>query len=327
MAIKCDAQGRIKFKVVLAAINVNDSNIKKIASSLNAQQTKVLANETRSKDNDRRLSAIEHAGGTIPVLSSRLTVVESDLAKVTTVAGNNTTDIAGMATDVTQLKVDVVKTKHDVTDLDNRLIVIEGAGGGTGSARILKVSDALTDPAPGNLLLTQGSLASEASIISTGNISTTNRLVTEDKLKLELIDDNFSIVSHVETSSDGGAATKGSWEPRSLNEGGVDELGILIAGDKVQLDKGKYQVTGYAYADPSTYHQVRMFNVTTSKEVILGGSGMGTSHLIGEIVVPVSSIYRFESQVDTTVAAVGYGKKNPFGSGVFLQMKIELLGE
>jgi len=135
-----------------------------------------------------------------------------------------------------------------------------------------------------------------------------------------------SIVAHVAPlGGGGGTSAPGSWQTRILDTAVDDNLSILKAGNKMELEAGSYEAQGFAQSTGS-YHQARLYNETSAKEVVLGSSGEGISIINGSFTISTRSTLSLQSRVDVGVASEGYGKANPFGKGVFTSMKIRLIG-
>lgn len=318
----CDGQGRIKFSDVLDAVNLNESNIALIVPVVNDHDTKIIALRTEVDDHESRITTLETSGGTIPALELRVTNTENDIVALDQRVGVNETDIGLIQTDMASISTAITTNTDDISAIDARLSMAENDLGST-----LVGSDSLTEVNDTNKLITQDDFTDLLTINATTTVTDTNKVVTEDFLNDALVGNNFSIIEHREaTGINGGTATLGSWETRILNNSPEDNLLALVAGNKINLVAGKYQVEGYVLAE-GTYHQARIYDETSALVAVDGTSGTGPSYFNSLFALAADSTLRIESQVDTTVADSGYGKQNPFGEGVFIQLKVTKIGD
>lgn len=119
------------------------------------------------------------------------------------------------------------------------------------------------------------------------------------------------------SGTDGGTATTGSWQTRTLNTA-VRNVGSLaaLASNQFTLPAGTYHVLVAAPARRVDHHQARLQNITDAATVAVGtgefsGSGVSPSNTpsIISTVFTIAGSKTFEVQhnVATTKATDGYG--------------------
>jgi hypothetical protein len=154
-----------------------------------------------------------------------------------------------------------------------------------------------------------------------------------------LLQPRIATISDVKASAtDGGTATAGSYQTRTLNTLS-DPTGIVtsLASNQFVLSKGEYYIEFAAPAYWCESHKAKLRNVTDSTDAIVGqsmyirtagggdNSAQVTTQSIGRGTITISSPKTFEIQhrVAFTVATIGYGINCSFGdSEIYTQVQI-----
>lgn len=320
--LTCDGQNRILFKDVLDEINQNGTNIGIVATGVNSNSAEINSNNAELADHESRLSMIEGAGGSLPVLESRVGALEVTVTGLEADVASNTSDIIDSAIAINTLATDATALSAEVSD--NATAIAQNT---TDIGLKVNKADVLTPESPTNKILTEDDFLNELSAYTAFPPDpVTNIIVTQDLLEQALQEKRYSIIRHIEALGvPGGASTDSLWEIRTLNTAFDDNLGILLPSNKLSLEAGDYCVTGFAAAT-GAYHQCRLYDNTGGAELAIGSSGDGMSHLCASFTLGVDSEIVLQSQVDTSVPTDGYGKANPFGEGLFVSLQITKQG-
>ena len=175
--------------------------------------------------------------------------------------------------------------------------------------------------------LTLGTSGTTVDIPSGATIDATGATVTGFGLF-----SSYAIIADQKTSStNGGAATSGSWQTRDLNTEIADPDGIVsISANQFTLAAGNYLIKWSAPAGDVYGHQTRLYDVTGTAEVGIGTTEYsytdydGETRSIGALRVTPSgsNVYRIEHRVNTTKAATGYGTAIDWGVNQYTLVEI-----
>jgi hypothetical protein len=158
----------------------------------------------------------------------------------------------------------------------------------------------------------------------TTGTGTTESLVTPAKIKAAAIvagggAPDAVLEDQKATTTDGGTATSGSWETRTLNTEVRDNGGIIsIAANQFTPTVAGW-VEWEAPAMRVGAHQSRLYNVTGAAAVAYGsnastgGAVDNSDSSCGGAPVAAGTAYRIEHRVTSTKANDGYGQANSFG--------------
>lgn len=121
--------------------------------------------------------------------------------------------------------------------------------------------------------------------------------------------------------NNGGTATSGSWQTRTLNTEVTDEIGSTLSSNEFTLPAGTYFIMASAPATRCNQHQARLYNVTDAAVVLYGTSettsstaATGSNSLVnGRFTIAGTKTFRIEHRVSNTQATNGYGEANNFG--------------
>jgi hypothetical protein len=158
----------------------------------------------------------------------------------------------------------------------------------------------------------------------TTGTGTTESLITPAKLKAGAIAAGGGAPDAVledqkATTTDGGTATSGSWETRTLNTEVRDNGGIISISSNEFTPTVAGWVEWEAPALRVGLHQSRLYNVTGAAAVAYGsnastGGAVDNSALsCGGAPVAANTAYRIEHRVSATKSTDGYGQANSFG--------------
>ena len=186
------------------------------------------------------------------------------------------------------------------------------ANGGTG---------ATSTPTNGQLLIGNGTGYVAATLTASGGVTITNGAGT-----ITLGDAFGSKLLHLQdqksAGTDGGTATSGSWQTRTLNTEVTDEIGSILLSNQFDLPAGTYFTMSSAPARSVNNHQARLYNVTDASVVLYGTAeetasslSFTTQSLInGRFTIASTKTFRLEHRVSNTQATNGYGSANGFGN-------------
>jgi len=131
-------------------------------------------------------------------------------------------------------------------------------------------------------------------------------------------------LQHRETSgTNGGTATAGSWQTRTLNTEVTDTIGSTLSSNTFTLPAGTYEIEAFMPALIVNLHKSRLYNVTDSSVAVLGTSSYsGASGAVGDyspslcrgrFTIASTKTFRMEHRVSATRASDGYGVASSFG--------------
>jgi hypothetical protein len=139
--------------------------------------------------------------------------------------------------------------------------------------------------------------------------------------------DAYVKVSDVKAAStNGGTATAGSWETRTINTEDTDTASIAsISSNQVTLPEGTYYMSASAPAHQVQDHQIRLYDATGAAVLLLGSSdrAMDTDASVtrscvgGKFTIAGSSAIEVQHRVAATKATTGYGVGNSWGNNVY----------
>lgn len=128
----------------------------------------------------------------------------------------------------------------------------------------------------------------------------------------------------------GGGFTSGAWQTRILNTTKTNTVaGASLASNAVTLPAGTYDLEARAPACRVGRHQARLYNVTASAVVMLGGmvySAPGSYYaqndatVLGRFTLASSADVRLEHRCESSVASDGYGLPTSWGTEVFAEL-------
>jgi hypothetical protein len=117
-------------------------------------------------------------------------------------------------------------------------------------------------------------------------------------------------------NTQGGTATSGSWETRTLNTSLTNEIsGASLSSNQITLPSGTYYIHASAPAYAVNGHKAKLRNVTDSSDVIIGTTdwvdndkGIITrSFIIGRFTIASQKTFEIQHQVGSSRTGSGYG--------------------
>jgi len=148
---------------------------------------------------------------------------------------------------------------------------------------------------------------------ATGNIAT----YTVDEWIVSDIDPigEIAILKDVRSNgTNGGSATNGSWETRSLTAIEGNESFVSLSSNQFTLSPGSYVILWRAGAVNAGMHTTRLYNITTSAKtsqgtVVLSNDGTYEAMSFGKHIfnISVSTVFEIQSWVGSSHATTGYG--------------------
>lgn len=137
------------------------------------------------------------------------------------------------------------------------------------------------------------------------------------------------------SGTNGGAATTGSWETRTLNTEVTDDIGSTLSSNQFTLPAGKYLIRASAPAFSCSQHQIRLQNITDATTALLGtvectnpgaGDGISRSELNGVLTIAATKTFEIQHRVAATKATNGYGIASSWGTEIYTEVLIERIG-
>lgn len=133
--------------------------------------------------------------------------------------------------------------------------------------------------------------------------------------------------------SNGGSATGGAWNTRTLNTSVIDQIGVSLGSNQFTLPAGTYYVEISTPACQVNNHRCRLYNVTTSSTVLLGTSECAQntnpsnmsnrSFIDAYFTSAASGTYRVDHWCNTSFATQGLGMNASSGDvEIFTNVKI-----
>lgn len=119
--------------------------------------------------------------------------------------------------------------------------------------------------------------------------------------------------------TDGGTFTQGAWRVRDMNTELADPENIAsVADNKITLPTGTYFLFASAPSYKTSYHQVRLYNVTADEEIEVGTSETSNASDNSTTRSSVATVVTFEETTEVELqhrclasrATNGYGKAN-----------------
>lgn len=149
---------------------------------------------------------------------------------------------------------------------------------------------------------------------------------------------SYAKISDVKAANtDGGTATSGSWQTRTINTEDTDPDSIVsINSNQFTLAAGTYRIRAIAPAFGVQRHKAKLYNVTDSADVLFGtseitlsgGSSVQTSStVLGQFTIAGSKAFEIKHQVQSSLSSVGYGIASNVGvSEVYTIVEIWKVG-
>ena len=142
----------------------------------------------------------------------------------------------------------------------------------------------------------------------------------------------LQVVDQKAQNTNGGTFTSGAWRTRDLQTVRTNEIsGASVATNQITLPAGTYYCEWSAPAHNNASiarNQTRIFNITDSAVILLGGSGSTASNSqfnslgSGRFTLSGTKALELQHQTDNTRAGDGFGVAANFTSEIYAQVKI-----
>jgi hypothetical protein len=128
------------------------------------------------------------------------------------------------------------------------------------------------------------------------------------------------------SGTQGGTATAGSWETRTLNTEEADTGNhCTLASNQFTLLAGTYRIRAIAQAGQNNGHQAKLRNVTDGTDTIFGTSMYCSttanypthSEIVGRFTIAGTKTFEIQHKVAVTLSGYGYGIALSFGTEVY----------
>lgn len=141
---------------------------------------------------------------------------------------------------------------------------------------------------------------------------------------------SYAKISDTKASgTNGGTATSGSWEIRTLQTEDSDASGIVsISSNQFTLQAGTYRIRARAPAYATDSHRAKLYNVTDAADVLLSdnaqsaGSAMTHAEISGLFTIAGAKVFEIRHKVTTTYATVGYGIASSLAAEIYTVVEL-----
>ena len=142
---------------------------------------------------------------------------------------------------------------------------------------------------------------------------------------------NLLHIQHQETAgTNGGSATSGSWQTRTLNTSVTNEItGASLSTNQITLPIGDYYIEAEASANGVVNHTSKLRNITDTADEIIGmasradSANQTLSTMSGRFTIAGIKAFEIQTQVNTSNAGDGYGDAGNFGvTEIYVDVKI-----
>jgi hypothetical protein len=135
--------------------------------------------------------------------------------------------------------------------------------------------------------------------------------------------DAYALLQDQKSSGvDGGTATSGSYQTRTLNTEVFDSAGIVaLAANQFTLQAGTYYIDARAPAFAVNRHKAKLRNITAGSDTAFGSetradsvsNGESDSWVRARVTLAGATVFELQHRVETTNADDGYGIGSAFG--------------
>jgi hypothetical protein len=173
--------------------------------------------------------------------------------------------------------------------------------------------------------------------INARTVASNNTGTYFDLIKLEtsgrVYSTRVAYVKDVKASgTDGGTATSGSYQTRTLNTLEGDSSFVSLSSNQFTLQPGTYQIEASAPTRQVQDNRIKLRNITDSSDTIIGQNSRVASSvqdgvnasLTGTFAITSAKVFEIQHRVSSTTATIGYGGACSFGdSEIYTTVKIE----
>ena len=134
----------------------------------------------------------------------------------------------------------------------------------------------------------------------------------------------FHIRQESSSGTQGGSATSGSWQTRTLDTIKTNEIGGSLSSNQFTLPSGTYFISASAPAQDVLANRIKLYNITDSSDVMFGTNSYNDasyngmrSFLSGRFTIASSKTFEIQHSVVRTNNTFGYGIGNGFAVEVY----------
>lgn len=126
----------------------------------------------------------------------------------------------------------------------------------------------------------------------------------------------------------GGTFTSGAWRTHVLNTEVADTGNhATLASNQITLLAGTYEVDAWALARAVDGHQLKLYNVSDTADLVIGGvttaeNLSSTAHLTGRFTLAATKVIELQHQCTTTKADTGFGVANNYTTEIFASVRL-----
>lgn len=130
----------------------------------------------------------------------------------------------------------------------------------------------------------------------------------------------------------GGTFTSGAWRTRTLNTSLQNNItGASLASSQITLPAGTYYAEGWAGGREIGVHQVKLYDVTSATDLVLGVQECATSgttsiyscsRVAGWFTLAGVKLVELRHRCTTTRSTDGFGMTHGFGTEVYADVKV-----
>jgi hypothetical protein len=283
------------------------------------------------------------SGGSYQVIQraagANMTVdVASSVGNGAVVQGDSVTAQGAYFVPPTAANVNVDIAAADATNPRNDLVVLEVKddqhdAGGLNLARVRVITGtANASAAIGNAPGANGTPALPSSCLLLAVVNVTAGLTSVVTARISdrraVSDPNLTpnAVIHVRdekpANTQGGAFNSGAYRTRTLNTVKTNTItGASLASNQITLPAGTYWIQAVAQAWAVDSHKAKLYNTTTSADVLVGfslpassaGLTGSSSNVNGQFTLTATSVLELQHRCQTTQATAGFGLVSNFG--------------
>ena len=252
-------------------------------------------------------------------------LITTDKLEIVGIVGVGTMNVPGVGSVQTELLADDAVTADKLANSINTEI----------TANTAKVTNAThTGDVTGATALTIAADAVDIAMLSaTGTADATTFLRGDNSwVAPSSLFSSYAIIADQKAqNTSSGTFTSGAWRTRDLNTEIADPDGIVsIASDQFTLAAGSYLIKWTAPAYITNDHQTRLYNVTDTASVAVGGSTIAydgyvvqnSSSGAARTVIAGSKAFSIEHRCQTTSSTHGFGHLSNFATEQYTIVEI-----
>lgn len=320
-AVAAYATGQV-FLVLLTATNTTTTptaNISSIGAKTIKKQIGLSKVAVSVGDLQNGTFALMGYDGTDLILLNPRTYAQgADIASAGTVNLDTATGDYVHITGTTTITAVTLSQGREVT------VVFDGALTFTNGASLILPTAANITTVAGDIAVLRGEASGVVRVISYQRAS--GAAVAASTKKYLYLQDQKS------SGTDGGGATSGSWQTRTINTEVADTIGSTLSSNQFTLPAGTYKIRASAPAFSCSQHQIRLQNITDTATTLLGtsectnpgaGDGISRSEIDGVFTIAGTKTFEIQHRVASTKATNGYGIATSWGTEIYTNVFVE----